>query len=133
MPRYLKWTGIAAAILLVVSCFTPWVIIESKNLIISGVDTAGTNYGRPAYIHFFFTAFFLLFTLLPRLWAKRANLLAAALNLAWAARNFFIITACAGGECPVKKIGLLLVLLSSVLMLVSALFPDMELPQNRES
>jgi hypothetical protein len=133
MPRYLKWTGIAAALLLVVSCFTPWVVIESKNLILSGVDTTGTNYGRPAFIHFIFTAFFLLLTLVPRVWAKRANLLAAALNLAWAIRNFFIISACSGGECPVKKAGLLLVLLSSTLMLISALFPDIELHENKRS
>lgn len=132
MPRYLKWTGLLAAALLLVSCFIPWVYIESKELTLRGVDTTGSNFGKPAYIHFVFTGIFLLFTLIPRLWAKRANLLIVALNLAWAVRNYFMIAACQGGECPVKKAGLWFVLFSSILMLVSALFPDMELPDKRE-
>lgn len=132
MPRYLKWIGLAAAALLVVSCFSPWVFIESRNLTLSGIDTTGTNYGKPAYIHFMLTGVFVLLTLVPRLWAKRVNLLVVALNLAWAIRNFFMIAACQGGECPEKKTGLLLVLLSSVIMLISALFPDMKLPAEKK-
>lgn len=132
MPRYLKWTGLAAAVLLTVSCFSPWVFIESRNLTLSGIDTTGTNYGKPAYIHFLFTALFILFTLISRLWAKRVNLLVVALNLAWAIRNFFMIAACHGGECPLKKTGLFMVLLASVIMLVSALFPHMEIAGNQK-
>ncbi len=127
MPRLLKWTGILAAVLLIVSCFLPWVNIESKNLVLTGVDTTGTNYGRPGYFHFVMAVFFVVLTLVPRPWAKRANLPVVALNIAWALRNFFIIAACQGGECPVKLPGLWLVVLASVLMLLSALFPDMKL------
>lgn len=133
MPRYLKWTGLVAAVLLIVSGFMPWLFIESKNLTFSGVDTTGSNYGKPAYIHFVFTAIFILFTLIPRLWAKRVNLLVVALNIAWALRNFFMVAACQGGECPVKKTGIWLMLLSSIFMLVSALFPDMKIPEKKEN
>ncbi|MGQ0739611.1 MAG: hypothetical protein ACT4OJ_11165 [Bacteroidota bacterium] len=129
--RYMKWIGLAAAALLVVSCFTPWVIIESRNITISGIDASGTNYGKPGYFHFFLTAFFLFFNFMPRVWAKRANLVVLALNLGWAIRNFFIITACQGGECPVKKNGIWLVLLASLLMMVSGLFPDLKLKQEK--
>ena len=55
-----------------------------------------------------------------------------ALNLAWAIRNYFIISACRGGDCPVKKIGLYIIVLASVVMLVTALFPDMKLPEQKE-
>ena len=127
--RHMKWIGLAVAILLIVSCFSPWVIIESKNITISGVDATGTNFGKPGYLHLLMTAFFLAFTFIQKLWAKRANLLITALNLGWAIRNYFIISACAGGECPVKKSGMYMMLLASVLMLVSALFPDMKPPQ----
>ena len=127
MPRFLKWTGLLAACLLIVSCFLPWVNIESKNLVLTGVDTTGTNFGRPGYFHFVMAVLFVALTLIPRLWAKRSNLPVVALNIAWALRNFFIIAACQGGECPVRLIGLWLVMVSSVLMLLSALFPDMEL------
>jgi hypothetical protein len=49
-----------------------------------------------------------------------------ALNISWAARNYFLISACAGGECPEKKTALYVVLVSSLVMLVAALFPKME-------
>ena len=127
--RYMKWTGLAVAVLMIVSCFSPWVIIESKNITVSGIDASGTNFGKPGYFHFIMTAFFLVFNFVPRLWAKRANLLVTALNLGWAIRNYFLITACAGGECPEKKMGIYMMLLASVLMLVSALFPDMKPPK----
>ncbi len=127
MPRLLKWTGLAAAILLVIACFIQWVNIESKNIIITGMDTTGTNYGRPGYFHILMAVVFSMFTLIPRLWAKRGNLPVVALNIAWAVRNFFVIASCQGGECPVKQPGLWLVLIASVIMLVSALFPDMKL------
>lgn len=124
--RYMKWIGLAAAILMVVSCFSPWVFIESKNITVSGIDAAGTNFGKPGYLHFFMTAFFLAFNFIPRIWAKRANLLVTALNIGWAIRNYFIISACMGGECPEKKSGMYMMLLASVLMLLAALFPDMK-------
>lgn len=124
--RYMKWIGLAAAILMVVSCFSPWVFIESKNITVSGIDAAGTNFGKPGYLHFFMTAFFLAFNFIPRIWAKRVNLLVTALNIGWAIRNYFIISACMGGECPEKKNGIYMMLLASVLMLLAALFPDMK-------
>jgi len=127
--RYMKWIGVAAAILLIVSCFTPWVIIESKAITISGIDSTGTNFGKPGYFHFFLTALFLVFTLIPRLWAKRTNLFVAALNIGWAIRNFLIIAACSGGDCPEKQTGIYLMLGASIVMLISSFFPDMELPQ----
>lgn len=124
--RYMKWIGLAAAALLVISCFTPWVFIESKNITISGVDATGTNFGKPGYFHFLMAAFFLLCTIVQRVWAKRLNLLVTALNLGWAIRNLFILAACSGGECPERKSGIWLMVLASVLMLISALFPDMK-------
>lgn len=122
----MKWIAVAAAILLIVSCFTPWVVIESKNIVVSGVDATGTNYGKPGYIYFVLVPFFLLFTLVPRLWAKRANLLVVGFIAAWTLRNFLVIATCKMGECPVRESGLYLMLLASLLIFVSALFPDMK-------
>jgi len=122
----MKWIGTLAAVTLIICCFLPWVFIESKNITVTGVESAGTNFGKPAYFHFSLGAMYLLFTFIPRVWAKRWNLLIVALNIAWAARNYFIISACAGGECPQKKAGLYIVLISSFIMLVAALFPKME-------
>ena len=128
----MKWVGLVAVILLVVSCFLPWVIIPSKNIIVSGVDSTGTNFGKPGYTHFVLSFFFVIFHIVPKLWAKRVNLLIVALNIAWAIRNYFIITMCREGECPQKQIGLWLVMLASVLMLIAALFPDIKLKEEKK-
>ena len=130
--RYMKWIGLFAVILLIVSCFLPWVIITSKNIVVSGVDSAGTNFGKPGYTHFVLSFFFIIFHFISKLWAKRVNLLIVALNIAWAIRNYFIISMCREGDCPDKQIGLWLVLLASVLMLIAALFPDIKLKEERK-
>lgn len=130
--RWMKWTGLAAVIVLIISCFLPWVFIASKNIILTGVDTNGTSFGKPGYFHFFFSIFFILFTLIPRVWSKRVNLLVTALNMAWAIRNYFILTTCRGGECPDKHMGIYLIVFASLVMLVSALFPDIKLPAQQE-
>ena len=128
----MKWIGLIALILLVVSCFLPWVFISSKNIVVSGVDSTGTNFGKPGYTHFVLGFFFIIFHFIPRLWAKRVNLLIVALNIAWAIRNYFIISMCREGECPEKQIGLWLVILASALMLIAALFPDVQLKEEKK-
>jgi len=126
--RNMKWIGLLVSISLVIACFMPWVTIDSKSLVLSGVDTSGTTFGKPGYFHFFLVVFFIFCTFVQKVWAKRLNLLITALNIGWAVRNFFIIAGCSGGECPVRKAGIWIILLSSVLMLITALFPDMKLP-----
>lgn len=132
MIRYSKYIGLAAAALLIASCFTPWVIIKDT-IVVSGVDATGTSYGKPGYFNLLMTALFCFFTVLPRVWAKRANLVVVAFNIAWAIRNYFLLTTCQGGDCPVKQTGLYLVLLASFIMLLSALFPGMQLPAKKET
>ena len=133
MNKKMKWIGVLAVVLLIVSCFTPWVIIESKGITVSGIDATGTNYGKPGYFHFIFSFFFLLFTFVQKVWAKRFNLLVVAINLAWAVKNYFMVTTCAGGECPVTQTGLWLMLFASGVMLISSFFPDIEIKQQQKN
>jgi hypothetical protein len=125
--RLMKWVGIASALILIVACFMPWVIIPSKNITVSGVSTDGTSFGKPAYLHFILTFFFLLLSFIQRIWAKRVNLILVALNLAWAIRNYFMVSTCRGGECPEKQMAVFLLAAASVIMLIAALFPDIKL------
>jgi hypothetical protein len=126
----MKWIGLLAAFALVIACIMPWVFIESKNITVTGVDSSGTSFGKPGYFHFVLASFYIVFHFTPRIWAKRLNLLVSVLNIGWSARNYFLISACAGGECPEKKLGLYIVLGSSLLMLVAALLPQIKLPEN---
>jgi len=130
--RYTKWIGLAAALLLIVAAFLPWVTIEDRNLTITGINTQGTNFGKPAYLHFILTAFYIVCVLVPRIWAKRLNLTLSAVNIAWAIRNFFIIPACQGGDCPAKQLGIYLMALASLIMLIAALFPDMKIKEKKK-
>ena len=125
--KYMKWVGVLAALLLVSSCFMPWYSIDWRNITISGVE-AGEKLGKPGYWHFVFAFFFLLFTWIPKIWAKQWNLFIAAMNMAWMIRNFFALAACSGGECPERLWGIWLVLISSTFMLLAALFPRIKVP-----
>lgn len=125
----MKWIAVLATIALVVACFSTWVIIPStfEAIPITGVSAERMNLGKPAYFHFFMAAIYLVFHFTPTVWAKRWNLLVAALNLGWAIRNFFLVSACAAGECPQKKWGLYVLLASAVIMMLASLFPKIEI------
>lgn len=127
--QIIKWLGIAAAIVLIFACFIPWVVIESKDIVVSGVEATGTAFGKPGYFHLFFAGLYIVFVLVNRLWSKRVNIFLSAFNVAWAFRNFTIISACYGGECPSKKVGLYLVLISSIFMLLSVLLSGASEPK----
>ena len=129
----MKWIGLLAALALIIACLMPWVYIESKNITVTGIESTGTSFGKPGYSHFVLAALYLVFHFTPRIWAKRLNLLVSVLNIGWAVRNYFLISACAGGECPEKKIGLYIVIGSSSLMLLAALLPQMKLPEKTRS
>jgi hypothetical protein len=129
----MKWIGFTATVVLILACFFPWVFIVSKNAEISGVSADVIRLGKPGYFHFLLAAIYLFLNFTPKVWAKRWNLLVAALNLAWAMRNFILISACEAGECPEKKWALYTVLTASVIMLLAALFPRINLtPETTE-
>jgi hypothetical protein len=101
----------------------PWVVISSPSLVLSGMNTEGTSFGKPGLFHLIFLGFYLLFVSIPKDWAKRFNLLITALNLSWVIRNFFLMALCRGGECPVRQLGFYLVAIASIGMLLASLFP----------
>lgn len=126
--KYANRIGAVAAIVMIASAFMPWLFIESKQITVTGLSSEGTGFGKPAYMNIFFSACALVLFLLPRIWAKRFNFFFCGANLAWAVRNYLIMTVCFAGECPVRKYGMFVALLASAVMLVMSLLPDMKLP-----
>ena len=122
--------SLLSVVLLVISCFLPWMTIDSKGITITGVNTTGTLYGKPAYFHFLWSGLYLLFLLINKVWSKRAAVGMAAFNIAWTARNFLLLPACQMGECPNRKEGLYLLLISAILMFVTPLLPEKTEPDN---
>ncbi len=123
--KYSQQIGIAAAIGLIVCCFFPWSVIVSKNLSISGFATEGTSFGRPGLFHLIVCSASVLFFIVPRIWAKRTNVFIGAINLAWAIRNYVLVSSCMFGECPEKQPALYIVLSCAIIIQLMVLFPKM--------
>jgi hypothetical protein len=129
MMKYSNYIGALAAISLIASCFMPWVFIERGNISVSGFQTTGTGFGKPAIISVFVAALALPLFLIPRIWAKRMNLFVCAFSIAWTLRNYILVTGCHGGDCPVKEAGIYLLFISGSIMMLCALFPYMPMKQ----
>lgn len=106
---------------LIVSCFLPWISIETKGITITGLDTTGTTFGKPAYFHFFWIGLYLVFLFFNRVWSRRVAMVFAAFNAAWAFRNFLVLPMCQMGECPVRRTGLYLLFISSIVLFFAGL------------
>ncbi len=127
-----KWIGLFGVLLLLIAGYQPWIWVVSKNLTVSGMNTMGTNFGKPALISFYLSAIAVGCFLMSSVMAKRVNIFVCAFNIAWTLRNFIIISTCRAGECPEKQYGLYLYCAASVIMLVAALSPDVTLKDEIE-
>jgi hypothetical protein len=129
----MRWLSIAAAVIVLSACFFPWIVIESRNIVVSGVSAEGTSYGKPGYMHFILVGLYLLFMLFNKPWAHRAAIFLAAFNLAWAIRNYIVISSCHGGECPEKQLALYAALVFSLLMLIFSLLVKIPVKASEEN
>ena len=131
--KYSKWIGILAFVMLIVISYQPWVYIASKQITVTGLNAAGTNFGKPALLSLVMGVVAVILFLLPYTGAKRANLFFCALILAWAIRNFIILSTCRQGDCPQKEAGLYIMLAASIIMLAASLFPDVKLKNSEQT
>ncbi|MGE5520533.1 MAG: hypothetical protein ACM3VS_11445 [Candidatus Dadabacteria bacterium] len=118
----MKALAFLSSAVLIAACFFPWLNIESKHIIISGVNTTGTTFGKPGVLHFFLTGLTVLCLLINKDWAQKAAVVFSAFNIAWAIRNFAFLSACQMGDCPVKLTALYFLIPSSILLLIGTLF-----------
>lgn len=122
--KYSQWIGIAAAVLLVVSCFLPWTYYPDLQKNFNGFFSENNTYGKPGKVFIALATAAMLFYALNKVWAKRCNLLITALTVAYAIKSFILYSGCYNGTCPTKKAGIWIMLLASILMMVMAVFPD---------
>jgi hypothetical protein len=128
--KHSQTIGIIASLLVITLCFFPWSYVVSKQITISGFQTAGTSFGKPGMFNIILCSLMILFFLLPRIWAKRTNMFIAALNLAWSFRNFILVSGCMMGECPEKRPALYGILILSMGIQFMTLLPKIKLPAN---
>ncbi len=125
--KYSKWIGIFGVVLLYIAAYQPWITVVSKNITITGMNTAGTNFGKPALMNLIVSGISAVFLLYSSVMAKRANIFFCAFNIAWSIRNYVLISMCRGGECPDRKFGLYLLMLSALIIMLASLFPDVKI------
>ncbi len=124
-----KWITAIVAVIFLLSIFFPWVVIESKALVVTGVDASGTRWGKPGYFSLLFISIYLVMNFIPTNWAHRTALLMASLNFGWALRNFFLLSICQYGECPSRQPAFYIYAIGSFLLLLLVLLRKVKLPQ----
>jgi hypothetical protein len=120
--QFMKWVAVVAAAVLIAACFYPWVSIESKHVVIGGFHSTISDYGEPGIMHVFVCSLCILLILIQRSWSLRTAFFISVFNIAWAARNYFILSTCRGGVCPEKLPALYLVMISSLLFTILIVF-----------
>jgi hypothetical protein len=131
LPKILQWLGVLACVALIVSCFMPWAYYADINQNFTGLYSLKNEYGRPGRLMIPIAILAMLFILLPRLWAKRINMFLCALLVGYSIKTYVMFTSCYNAYCPQKMPGIYLMLASSIIMLLAAVFPRLEI-KNKE-
>ena len=129
--KHYKWIGSCSSALLIASCLMPWTYYKDLDKNFTGFFSEQNIYGKPAVFFIFFAIASILMIHLDKVWAKRAHIFLAALNLGYLIKTYILFTACYNAYCPEKKPGLYLVILSSVVLLIVSLFPDSKVAKQR--
>jgi hypothetical protein len=132
LPKYLTKIGLAACILLVISCFLPWTYYADIDKTFTGFYSEQNSYGKPGYFLVLLTVAIFICMLVPKIWAKRTNLFLSALAVGYAIKTYILFTSCYNAYCPEKKIGIYLMFISTIMMLVCSAFPDLTLEQSKK-
>ena len=111
----------AACALLIVSCFMHWAWYPDIEKNFTGFFTQGNYYGRPGRLLSFFGATGIVFYFLRKNWSDRLNLIFSALCAAYAFTSFLRYTSSYDGFVPEKKIGIFIMLFSSLVHLAATM------------
>ncbi len=129
MAKYSRWIALCAFLLLTVACLLPWTFHADIQKTFTGFFTENNIYGKPGKFLLIFGGLSALFAFIPKLWLKRTALFLSGLNVAYGIKTFLMFGACYQGYCPEKKVGLFLMLISTILLMIAAMFPAGEIKQ----
>jgi hypothetical protein len=121
--KFYKLIGLSGCALLVISCFLPWAYYPDINKYFTGFFSEQNVYGKPGIIFVFVAVMSALCILIDKVWAKRTFLFFAALNIAYLIKTYILFTSCYNTICPEVKYGFFLVMLSSLAIILAAIFP----------
>jgi hypothetical protein len=130
--KHSSLVGVTAALILIIACFLPWTYHPDLDKTFTGFFSEKNQYGRPGKVFLFFAIVSILLFIIPRIWAKRFNILFTVLAFAFAVKTYMLFTSCYRGICPDKKLGIFLMLISTIIMVISAVLPDMKLKEENK-
>ncbi len=119
----------AACIVLMIACFSPWTYHDDLHKTFTGFFTEKNMYGKPGKFLFFFSVLSTTLILIPKLWAKRTHILLSAFMLGYAIKTYILFTSCYNAYCPEKKYGIYLMMISCIVILLVSILPDMRAPK----
>ena len=129
--KYSQWIGVAAALLLAGACFMPWAYYPDLDKEFTGFFSELNRYGKPGKVLIFFSAIEIILFLIPKVWAKRANILVAGMAIAFGVKSFILYSACYRGICPERRLGLWLVLVASAIAVIATLLPNLPVKEKK--
>jgi hypothetical protein len=125
--KYSKWLGVAGCLALIGACFMPWTYHADLGKTFTGFFSQNNTYGTPGkYISIFAGISAVLF-LIPKLWAKRIQLLVSAILMAYTVKSYILYTSCYNAYCPEKRAGIFLIVGLSIALLIVSFFPDIKI------
>jgi len=130
--KYYKVVGLLACMILAISCFLPWAYYPDLHKSFTGFFSEQNIYGKPGKVFLFFAVSSVVLIFIDKIWAKRALIFFAALNIGYLLRTYVIYTSCYKTYCPQKQYGLYLLIAGCILLLVVSFFPDLKLEIKNE-
>lgn len=122
--RIIYYLGIVACVTLIIACFLPWATYNDIHKTFNGFYSFENYYGKPGKFLTLMTSIALFFMILPKIWAKRANLFICALTTGYAIYAYTLYSTCYKAYCPQREIGLFLMVGSACIMLLASILPD---------
>lgn len=120
--------GIAAAILVIICAFLPWISIslDGQHLVLTGMQTRPSRLGEPGKLNIAVSAVAIVLFLIRTNWVPKVNLFVTAFLIAWTFRNMLLFSRCAMGICPEKEPALYLSLAGAFIAFFCVLFHKMK-------
>jgi hypothetical protein len=131
VSKILHWTGLLACIALLGCCFLPWAYFADINQTFTGFYSYQNQYGKPGKFLAMISIIVFVLMLVPKLWAKRVNLFVCALGIGYAIKTYILFASCYNAYCPAIKPALFVMMISILLMMLSAVFPKLDLKDNK--
>ncbi len=129
--RYFTWFGIAAALVLIYVCFIPWTYYPDLDKTFTGFFSEKNIYGKPGKVFLLFAVTAILLFSIPRQWAKRINIFFGAMTVAFSVKTYILFTACYRGVCPEKRVGIFLIVITSLILMIATLLPEIRLREEK--